>query len=47
MMATMNVFLLDPMKRWGEDQVGCGLYSNASDWVSDLIRHKNVPGLCQ
>jgi len=47
MMATMNIFLLDPMRGWVEDQVGCGLYSNARDWVSDLIRYKNVPGLWQ
>jgi antitoxin ParD1/3/4 len=37
-MATMNVSLPDPMKEWVEDQVGGGLYSNASDYVRDLIR---------
>ncbi len=37
-MATMNVSLPDPMKDWVEDQVKCGLYSNASDYVRDLIR---------
>jgi len=37
-MATMNVSLLDPMKDWVEDQVETGLYSNASDYVRDLIR---------
>ncbi len=37
-MATMNVSLPDPMKEWVENQVGGGLYSNASDYVRDLIR---------
>ena len=37
-MATMNVSLPDPMKDWVEDQVEGGLYSNASDYVRDLIR---------
>lgn len=37
-MATMNVSLPDPMKEWVEEQVGGGLYSNASDYVRDLIR---------
>lgn len=37
-MATMNVSLPDPMKEWVEDQVGSGLYGNASDYVRDLIR---------
>lgn len=37
-MATMNVSLPDPMKRWVEAQVKTGLYSNASDYVRDLIR---------
>jgi antitoxin ParD1/3/4 len=37
-MATMNVSLPDPMKEWVEDQATSGRYSNASDYVRDLIR---------
>lgn len=37
-MATMNVSLPDPMKAWVEAQVESGKYSNASDYVRDLIR---------
>ena len=37
-MATMNVSIPDPMKDWVEAQVESGLYSNASDYVRDLIR---------
>ncbi|OIP45450.1 MAG: type II toxin-antitoxin system ParD family antitoxin [Deltaproteobacteria bacterium CG_4_10_14_3_um_filter_60_8] len=37
-MATMNVSLPDPMKTWVESQVSTGHYSNASDYVRDLIR---------
>jgi antitoxin ParD1/3/4 len=37
-MATMNVSLPDPMKSWVEKQVSTGHYSNASDYVRDLIR---------
>lgn len=37
-MATMNVSLPDPMKAWVEDQTRDGRYSNASDYVRDLIR---------
>lgn len=37
-MATMNVSLPDPMKEWVETQVKSGQYSNASDYVRDLIR---------
>lgn len=37
-MATMNVSLPDPMKAWVEAQTRDGLYSNASDYVRDLIR---------
>ena len=37
-MATMNVSLPDPMKDWVNDQVETGRYSNASDYVRDLIR---------
>jgi len=38
-MATMNVSLPDPMKEWVEAQAESGRYSNASDYVRDLIRH--------
>jgi len=37
-MATMNISLPDPMKRWVEAQADTGRYSNASDYVRDLIR---------
>jgi antitoxin ParD1/3/4 len=37
-MATMNVSLPDAMKDWVEDQAQTGRYSNASDYVRDLIR---------
>lgn len=37
-MATMNVSLPDPMKDWVESQTKSGRYSNASDYVRDLIR---------
>jgi antitoxin ParD1/3/4 len=34
----MNVSLPDPMKDWVEAQAQTGRYSNASDYVRDLIR---------
>ena len=37
-MATMNVSLPDPMKDWVEAQTRTGRYSNAGDYVRDLIR---------
>ncbi|MEP3435650.1 MAG: type II toxin-antitoxin system ParD family antitoxin [Hoeflea sp.] len=37
-MATMNVSLPDPMKEWVESRAETGRYSNASDYVRDLIR---------
>jgi antitoxin ParD1/3/4 len=37
-MATMNVSLPGPMKEWVESQARTGRYSNASDYVRDLIR---------
>lgn len=37
-MATMNVSLPDGMKQWVEQQAETGRYSNASDYVRDLIR---------
>lgn len=39
-MATMNISLPDPMKAWVEAQTGDGRYSNASDFVRDLIRRE-------
>ena len=37
-MATMNISLPDQMKDWVEAQTSTGRYSNASDYVRDLIR---------
>lgn len=37
-MATMNVSLPTVMKEWVEQQASSGRYSNASDYVRDLIR---------
>lgn len=37
-MATMNVSLPDAMKSWVEGRAQTGRYSNASDYVRDLIR---------
>lgn len=37
-MATMNISLPDRMKQWVERQIQDGRYSNASDYVRDLIR---------
>ncbi|MFN4056500.1 MAG: type II toxin-antitoxin system ParD family antitoxin [Alishewanella aestuarii] len=37
-MATMNVSLPDSMKQWVELQAKDGRYSNASDYVRELIR---------
>lgn len=37
-MATMNVSLPDLMKTWVEAQTETGCYSNASDYIRDLIR---------
>ena len=37
-MATMNVSLPDAMKDWVEGRAATGRYSNASDYVRDLIR---------
>ncbi|MDZ7736320.1 MAG: type II toxin-antitoxin system ParD family antitoxin [Gammaproteobacteria bacterium] len=37
-MATMNISLPDLMRQWVEQQVTSGQYSNASDYVRDLIR---------
>ena len=37
-MATMNISLPDAMKAWVEARTQDGRYSNASDYVRDLIR---------
>ncbi|MEZ5825478.1 MAG: type II toxin-antitoxin system ParD family antitoxin [Geminicoccaceae bacterium] len=37
-MATMNVSLPDPMREWVSAQTATGRYSNASDYIRDLIR---------
>jgi len=41
-MATMNVSLPEPMKRWVEAQAEDGRYANSSDYVRDLIRRDQV-----
>lgn len=41
-MATMNVSLPDAMKAWVESRSEDGRYSNASDYVRDLIRRDQV-----
>ncbi|PCH61678.1 MAG: type II toxin-antitoxin system ParD family antitoxin [Gammaproteobacteria bacterium] len=37
-MATMNISLPDPMRKWVETQIEGGQYSNNSDYIRDLIR---------
>jgi len=37
-MSTMNVSLPEAMKKWVEQQSATGRYSNASDYIRDLIR---------
>ncbi|MGD9170870.1 MAG: type II toxin-antitoxin system ParD family antitoxin [Candidatus Thiodiazotropha sp.] len=37
-MANMNVSLPSAMKQWVDQQTQSGRYSNASDYVRDLIR---------
>ena len=41
-MATMNVSLPDAMKDWVESRAETGRYSNASDYVRDLIRREKL-----
>ena len=43
-MATMNVSLPHPMNEWVEAQAKTGRYSNASDYVRDLIRKDQMRG---
>ena len=37
-MATMTIYLPDPMKNWIEEHLKDGTYSNNSDYVRHLIR---------
>lgn len=37
-MATMNISLPDEMKTWVDGQAGRGRFSDASEYVRDLIR---------
>ena len=37
-MASMNISLPDPMRKWVTSQVEGGRYANHSDYVRDLIR---------
>jgi antitoxin ParD1/3/4 len=41
-MATMNISLPEQMKTWVEECVQSGRYSNASDYVRDLIRKDHI-----
>lgn len=41
-MASMNISLPDQMKSWVEENVQTGRYSNASDYVRDLIRQDHM-----
>ncbi|MEA2061952.1 MAG: type II toxin-antitoxin system ParD family antitoxin [Thermodesulfobacteriota bacterium] len=41
-MATMNISLPDQMKKWVEECVQNGPYSNSSDYVRDLIRQDHM-----
>ncbi|MDZ7927834.1 MAG: type II toxin-antitoxin system ParD family antitoxin [Agrobacterium sp.] len=43
-MVTMNISLPGPMKEWVEAQSKTGRYSNASDYVRDLIRKDQERG---
>ena len=38
-MATLNISMPDSMREWIDSQVAAGEYSNASDYIRDLIRH--------
>jgi antitoxin ParD1/3/4 len=38
-MATLNISMPDTMRKWIDSQIEAGEYSNASDYVRDLIRH--------
>ncbi|WP_438863517.1 type II toxin-antitoxin system ParD family antitoxin [Neptunicella sp.] len=38
-MATLNISIPDEMRAWIDAQVESGHFSNASDYIRDLIRH--------
>ena len=38
-MATLNISIPDEMRAWIDAQVESGRFSNASDYIRDLIRH--------
>jgi antitoxin ParD1/3/4 len=37
-MATLNISITQDMRDWVNQQIACGRYANASDYVRDLIR---------
>ena len=37
-MATVNITLPDPMRRYVQDRIDSGRYASVSDYVRDLIR---------
>jgi antitoxin ParD1/3/4 len=37
-MAIVNISMPDPMKRWVDGQAGSGRYSDAGDYIRNLIR---------
>ena len=43
-MAAMNIFLPDAMKEWVEAQAKTGCYSDAADYVRDLIQRDQERG---
>jgi antitoxin ParD1/3/4 len=38
-MANLNISIPDTMREWIDTQIEAGEYSNASDYIRDLIRH--------
>jgi antitoxin ParD1/3/4 len=37
-MTTLNISITNDMREWVNQQIACGRYANASDYVRDLIR---------
>ena len=37
-MATVTIYMPDPMKDWVETQAGSGRFSGVSDYIRDLVR---------
>ncbi|MBK8972849.1 MAG: type II toxin-antitoxin system ParD family antitoxin [Hahellaceae bacterium] len=37
-MATMNISIPEPMRKWVQDRIHTGRYANNSDYIRDLIR---------